>query len=69
MLFIHVDVYEHVEVPALVSVLNSFALRSGIRSLSLRSASTNAPRRLWPRELPFLHLGRRHSGPIDAFSA
>eukprot|EP00439_Symbiodinium_sp_Y106_P067252 s735_g11.t1 len=48
MMFIHVDVYEHVEVPALVSVLNSFALR------------------LWPRELPFLHLGRRHSGPIDA---
>ena len=28
MMFIHVDVYEHVEVPALVSVLNSFALRS-----------------------------------------
>ena len=28
MMFTHVDVYEHVEVPALVSVLNSFALRS-----------------------------------------
>ncbi|CAE7446656.1 unnamed protein product [Symbiodinium natans] len=48
MMFIHADVYEHVEVSALVSVLNSLALR------------------LWPRELPFVHLGRRHNGPTDA---
>ncbi|CAE7489457.1 unnamed protein product [Symbiodinium pilosum] len=46
ILVLHPDGYEHVEIFALLAVLNSLSLR------------------LFP-EVRFLHLGRRHNGPVD----